>query len=182
MTWQSGVINLGDEEAGSLSQKVANGVVTLDPSASSALLRALPNNGKPEVDWPASREEWAEAQRIEAEAEAELADAESLDDPVRMYLREIGRVDLLNARQEKNLARKAEGWKQLQDLEKQIRESTGHNASIADVAIHLLNKLSTHCELASIIIEHLELETTVQPHHPQGIPGCPEDHRHRDAP
>ncbi len=159
MTWQSGVINLGDEEAGSLSQKVANGVVTLDPSASSALLRALPNGNKPEEDWPTSREEWAEAQRLEAEAEAELADAESLDDPVRMYLREIGRVDLLNARQEKNLARKAEGWKQLQELENQIRESTGRNASIADVAIYLLNKLTTHGDLANVIIEHLELET-----------------------
>ena len=159
MTWQSGVINLGDDESGSISQKVANGVVTLDPSASSALLRALPNGAKPEEDWPASREEWAEAQRIEAEAEAELADAESLDDPVRMYLREIGRVDLLNARQEKNLARKAEGWKQLHELELQIRQTTGRNASIADVAIHLLNKLTTHCELANVIIEHLELET-----------------------
>ncbi len=159
MTWQSGVINLGDDEAGSISQKVANGVVTLDPTASSAFLRALPNANKPEEDWPASREEWAEAQRIEAEAEAELADAESLDDPVRMYLREIGRVDLLNARQEKNLARKAEGWKQLHELELQIRQTTGRNASIADVAIHLLNKLTTHCELANVIIEHLELET-----------------------
>ena len=97
MTWQSGVINLGDDESGSISQKVANGVVTLDPTASSAFLRALPNGNKPEEDWPASREEWAEAQRIEAEAEAELADAESLDDPVRMYLREIGRADLLDA-------------------------------------------------------------------------------------
>ena len=92
--------------------------VTLDPTAASELLRALPNAAKPEVaDWPASREEWAEAARLEAEAEAELADAESLDDPVRMYLREIGRVDLLNARQEKTLARKAEGWKELQNLE-----------------------------------------------------------------
>ena len=159
MTWQSGVINIGDDDSNIISQKVANGVVTLDPSASSALLKALPNGGKPEEDWPTSREEWAEAQRIEAEAEAELADAESLDDPVRMYLREIGRVDLLNARQEKILARKAEGWKALQDLEVQIREATGRNASIADVAIHLLNKLSTHVELATIIIRHLELET-----------------------
>ena len=130
------------------------------PTASSELLRALPNAAKPEVaDWPASREEWAEAARLEAEAEAELADAESLDDPVRMYLREIGRVDLLNARQEKTLARKAEGWKELQHLETHIRETTGHNATIADLAIDLMNKLTTHRELANIIIEHLELET-----------------------
>ncbi len=160
MTWQAGVLNLGDDENGSLSQKVAEGVVTLDPTAASELLRALPNAAKPEVaDWPASREEWAEAARLEAEAEAELADAESLDDPVRMYLREIGRVDLLNARQEKTLARKAEGWKELQNLEAHIRETTGHNATIADIALNLLNKLTTHRELATLVIEHLELET-----------------------
>ena len=160
MTWQTGVLNLGDDENGSLSQKVAEGTVTLNPTAASELLRALPNAAKPEVaDWPASREEWAEAARLEAEAEAELADAESLDDPVRMYLREIGRVDLLNARQEKTLARKAEGWKALQSLEAHIRETTGHNATIADIALNLLNKLTTHRELATLVIEHLELET-----------------------
>ena len=183
MTWQAGVLNLGDDENGSLSQKVAEGVVTLDPTAASELLRALPNAAKPEVaDWPASREEWAEAARLEAEAEAELADAESLDDPVRMYLREIGRVDLLNARQEKTLARKAEGWKELQNLEAHIRETTGHNATIADIALNLLNKLTTHRELATLVIEHLELETPCTLLTLKGISGCHQDHRHRDAP
>ncbi len=160
MTWQTGVINLSDDEGGTLSQKVVDGVVTLDPTASSELLRALPNGTKPdEEDWPASREEWVEAARLEAEAEAELADAEALDDPVRMYLREIGRVDLLNARQEKNLARKAEGWKELQNLEAQSRQNSGRNATIANIAIDLLNKLTTHRDLTNLLIEHLELES-----------------------
>ena len=38
-------------------------------------------------------------------AEAELADSVSLDDPVRMYLREIGRVSLLKAEQEVHYAK-----------------------------------------------------------------------------
>ncbi len=163
MTWQSGVISISDDESGSLAQRVANGVVTLDPTSSAEFLRALPNATKPEEEWPASREEWREAQRLAAEAEAEAAaeqsDAEALDDPVRMYLREIGRVGLLDARKEKDLARKAEGWRQLLELEHQIRKSTGRNASIADVSINLLNKLATHTELATILIEHLEFET-----------------------
>ena len=40
--------------------------------------------------------------------EKEIGTVEVIDDPVRMYLREIGRVDLLKAPQERELARKFE--------------------------------------------------------------------------
>ncbi len=161
MTWQSNIINFGREGTGTIAKNVADGVVTLEPKSAQELISALPQTNKPPVeeDWPTSREQWEEAARIEAEAEAELADAESLDDPVRMYLREIGRVDLLNARQEKELARRAEGWKQLQALEVRLREATGRRPNIADLSIHLLQCLSTHVELANMLIERMGLET-----------------------
>ena len=160
MTWQSNIINLGREGTGTLTKNVADGVVKLDPASAEELISALPQTNKPvEDDWTTSREQWEEAARIEAEAEAELADAESLDDPVRMYLREIGRVDLLNARQEKELARRAEGRKELQALEARLRESTGRNPNIADLSIHLMQCLTTHVELANMLIERMGLET-----------------------
>ncbi len=148
MTWQSGII--------------------LDEDGNNTLLRALPQTGKTEEerwspareeDWQPSREEWAEAVRLEAEAEADLADTESLDDPVRMYLREIGRVDLLNARQEKELARRTEGWKALQTLEADLQKRTGRSAAMVDIAHKLLQCLTTHRELAALLVEHMELET-----------------------
>tara|TARA_B100000809_G_scaffold76077_1_gene73799 strand:- start:3988 stop:5655 length:1668 start_codon:yes stop_codon:yes gene_type:complete len=43
------------------------------------------------------------------EWEKEIGSTDIIDDPVRMYLREIGRVDLLKAPQERDLARKFEG-------------------------------------------------------------------------
>ncbi len=53
------------------------------------------------------KEEKAEAER-EEEAEETIPDGLSLDDPVRMYLKEIGRVPLLSMDQEKSLAMRIE--------------------------------------------------------------------------
>jgi len=53
------------------------------------------------------KEEKAEAER-EGEAEETIPDGLSLDDPVRMYLKEIGRVPLLSMEQEKSLAMRIE--------------------------------------------------------------------------
>ena len=43
--------------------------------------------------------------------EANIAEADITDDPVRMYLREIGKVNLLNAQGEKDLAKQVENGK-----------------------------------------------------------------------
>jgi RNA polymerase primary sigma factor len=53
------------------------------------------------------KDEKPEAER-EEEAEETITDGLSLDDPVRMYLKEIGRVPLLSMEQEKSLAMRIE--------------------------------------------------------------------------
>ena len=53
------------------------------------------------------KDEKPETER-EEEAEEAIADGLSLDDPVRMYLKEIGRVPLLSMEQEKSLAMRIE--------------------------------------------------------------------------
>ncbi len=53
------------------------------------------------------KDEKPETER-EEEAEETIADGLSLDDPVRMYLKEIGRVPLLSMEQEKSLAMRIE--------------------------------------------------------------------------
>ncbi|MEE9198973.1 MAG: sigma-70 factor domain-containing protein, partial [Dehalococcoidia bacterium] len=55
-------------------------------------------------------------------AVAVAADQDMVDDPVRMYLREIGRVRLLNAKDERILARKMEGGKYISSLEKELQD------------------------------------------------------------
>ena len=72
-------------------------------------------------DGPADAEiEEEEEEGEEPDWEAEAESLQVLDDPVRMYLREIGRVGLLAAKDERELARKLEGEKHLLALGKEI--------------------------------------------------------------
>ena len=165
MAWQSGVSNFqkNSQQAGQV-RVTEDGVVTLDPAAAVDLIGVLPQI-TPErgesSDWP-TRQEWNEARKLEAEAEADLAaDTDSMDDPVRMYLREIGRVGLLNARQEKTLARSTEGWKGLQALERGFHERTGRPPRIPDLATHLLENLVPHVEICDMLTFQMELEEPV---------------------
>ena len=64
------------------------------------------------------------------EWEKEIGSVEVIDDPVRMYLREIGRVDLLKAPQERDLARKFEAKIYVETLEEDLREESEPNAKI----------------------------------------------------
>ena len=61
----------------------------------------------------------------EAEWHEDLAGVEMIDDPVRMYLREIGRVSLLKAPQERMLARQFEALKCVQQLETELSTPEG---------------------------------------------------------
>ena len=54
------------------------------------------------------------------EWEKEIGSTDIIDDPVRMYLREIGRVDLLKAPQERDLARKFEGKRFVENKEEDL--------------------------------------------------------------
>ena len=70
---------------------------------------------------PADAEiEEEEEEGEEPDWEAEAESLQVLDDPVRMYLREIGRVGLLAAKDERELARKLEGEKHLLSLSKEV--------------------------------------------------------------
>ncbi len=75
----------------------------------------------PELDGPSARDiereerDWADVDTPDS--------ADALDDPVRMYLREIGRVDLLTSADERRLARELEGLNHLNKLEQELVES-----------------------------------------------------------
>ncbi|MEK7282076.1 MAG: sigma-70 family RNA polymerase sigma factor, partial [Chloroflexota bacterium] len=89
-------------------------------------------------------EEWHELAQLEAEAEAddlELEEREGLDDPVRLYLREIGQVSLLTAEGEKVLARKLELGRLLEELEADWVGTHGTYPQPLDLAQDLLHEL-----------------------------------------
>lgn len=75
--------------------------------------------------WEATRAAEQEAARAAEELGPAALDADVTDDPVRMYLREIGGVDLLTAEDERVLARAMELEKHLDIIEAAIGEPQG---------------------------------------------------------
>ena len=67
---------------------------------------------------------------------------EVLDDPVRMYLREIGRVRLLTSADERKLARQLEGGKHLQALKGELAEELGEDPRPWQISGRLIDRIS----------------------------------------
>ena len=66
---------------------------------------------------------------------------EIIDDPVRMYLREIGKVTLLKAADERNLAEKIEAASFLMKIEKEISNESSLAPKPYEIIIHMLTSL-----------------------------------------
>ena len=66
---------------------------------------------------------------------------EVLDDPVRMYLREIGRVRLLTSADERKLARQLEGGKHLQGVKTELVEELGEEPRPWQITSRLIERL-----------------------------------------
>src|SRR2546425_9931522 len=93
---------------------------------------------------PIEMEEWGEAPDKLDEVEPEVGDielGEGIDDPVRMYLREIGKVSLLTADDEKKLARSMEDGDYIHRIEQAHFEEHGRNARGVDILLGLLRDL-----------------------------------------
>src|SRR3989449_1660839 len=93
---------------------------------------------------PIEMEEWGEAPDKLDEAEPGVGNIEleeGIDDPVRMYLREIGKVRLRPADDEKKLARSMEESDYIHRIEQAHFEQFGRNARAVDVLVGLVQEL-----------------------------------------
>ena len=73
--------------------------------------------------------------------ESEEIDHEVIDDPVHVYLREIGKVQLLTAKDEKILASKLEEAKYLRKIEDLYFQQYDNYPSVEEISIYLLRHL-----------------------------------------
>jgi RNA polymerase primary sigma factor len=105
-------------------------------------------------------EEEDEEPEKDLEAGLPLEDQEGIDDPVRMYLREIGKVSLLSADDEKRLARQMEEGKHLTRLEQSWMQSMGRPARAADIAYMLLVELADLAPIMRSICEYAGVQET----------------------
>ncbi len=97
----------------------------------------------------------------EPEWEPETESMEVLDDPVRMYLREIGRVRLLTSADERSLARKIEGGKHLEGLRKELTELEGRPPRPWEITAGLLKRMVAAGPLVESLSKQLGLPSNL---------------------
>ncbi|MBI2170931.1 MAG: RNA polymerase sigma factor RpoD [Chloroflexi bacterium] len=121
----------------------------------------------PEEDWNPEmidkeiKELVPEAEALaEAKLAAEALDAaEMIDDPVRMYLREIGRVTLLTAKDERRLARAMESGQHIESLESQLKTPDGVAPKAWEKVTYFLSETSRLSYLANTVATQLQIPT-----------------------
>lgn len=89
----------------------------------------------------------------------QLEEQEVVDDPVRMYFHEIGRVHLLTAKEEKVLAKKMEGGKRINEIKQSYLQKYRRSPSATEIMVDILNELGQ----AATIIHHLQEQVGLTP-------------------
>lgn len=89
--------------------------------------------------------------------EVEAGEHESIDDPVHVYLHEIGKVPLLTAKDEKVLASKLEEAKYLRKIEELYFQQYNVYPAPEDVVVYLLRHFFASSNLLDLLAEKLEL-------------------------
>ena len=90
-----------------------------------------------------------------------LDSAEVIDDPVRTYLREIGRVSLLKAAEERVLACQMESSQHIEKIEKELTSPEGRPPRAWQVVIQLLRRICDAIPLADALSRYGGIEGDV---------------------
>lgn len=112
-------------------------------------------NPELESELAAAKEEKEETAQLDLEIEP--VEHETIDDPVRMYLHEIGKVPLLTADDEKTLASRIEEAKYLERIEELYLQRYGEYPSVVDIVIYLLRHLLASRLLTTTLAKFLKL-------------------------
>jgi len=115
---------------------------------------------------------WEEIKELKAEKPEATADLEMetpleepvepeiTDDPIRIYLHEIGRVHLLTAENEKALARKTELGKRIRELRQQYTKRYGRAPSAAEIVLTILKELGQAASVVPLLQKQFDLTPT----------------------
>jgi RNA polymerase primary sigma factor len=90
----------------------------------------------------------------------EIAEQDITDDPVRIYLHEIGRVHLLTAEDEKSLARMMEEGKYISVIKQEFLEKFGRQPSAVDIILIILRNLGQSSNLVHLLQKQIGLPQT----------------------
>jgi RNA polymerase primary sigma factor len=124
----------------------------------SAIASSWGNEGSADLD-----EEWGDktARGAKSVLGLEIEPGEQpVDDPVLMYLHEIGKVSLLTANDEKVLASKLEDAKYLAKIEGLRFKHHGRYPQAVSTTIYLLRHLVAAWPIVDILVKRFEIDTT----------------------
>ena len=103
----------------------------------------------------------AEELVIETPLEPLEVDAQEVaDDPVRLYLHEIGRVQLLRAEEERVLAKKIEAAKRIKEIKQDYLQRYGKLPSAIEIALAMLREIGQAATTIRLLQEQLGLTPT----------------------
>ena len=135
--------------------------MSLNSSQSST---AFPPPNQPDVDehLPSVEEIASEAEPVDLGLEIPLEGLQEqlVDDPVRMYLHEIGKVRLLSAEDEKVLAKKMEAGKRVDEIKQAWVRKHGTSPSATEIILTMLQETGQAADIITILQNKLNLEPT----------------------
>jgi len=122
------------------------------------------NNGDDELpsgNDPGSELKSSDDLEIETPVETlEVEEQEAADDPVRLYLHEIGKVQLLTAAAERILAKKIEVAKCIREIKQDFLDINGRPATATDVVLVMLKDIGRSASVIHLLQEELDLPIT----------------------
>jgi RNA polymerase primary sigma factor len=144
-----GVNGLGEVDDGLPDKPFALPAEAFDeqPKDSTSDEKSLDDPDEPTTDTESDEVQW----------DADTESTAEFEDPVRMYLREIGRVHLLTSKEERVLARKLDGAKHLEALEKKLTEQEGRAPRSWEITASLLRRLVAAAPMIAALSEQLDL-------------------------
>ena len=89
-----------------------------------------------------------------------LGEQEIVDDPVRIYLHEIGRVHLLTARDEQLLAKRIEAGKRITEIKQDYLQRYGREPSATETVLAMLEELGQASTIIHVLQEQANLPPT----------------------
>ncbi len=152
-------------DTGAHSANGVNGAATAEMSEAYASAVAV---ASVVLDKPTDEPDAEEIKATEEEAKEAITDAQQeevegdvIDDPVRMYLREIGRVTLLTAADERRLALQRASYKHVEKCQNELRAESQRNPRDTELAKQLLRRIHEQRDLLEAVTEWLAIEEEI---------------------